>query len=250
MPLTSPLPHLRGTDGAELRAEGRELVLTHPDRELRIPFGAVARVHAEQRGIAVELTAPAEVEPSVYRVVGVDAAAATVFADTVNAALPRPGGEPGTALTRFKRWSAGLGLALLAPAVAAGIAGGVAVGLAILFLGALGAVLTAFGGVGLYLTRTHLHLRRHGMAATAREVVLDGRTTYAYTDSTGATHPVRSKPKPTVRVSYDPRNPGSAVVHQPAAATAVQGVLSLAVAAFGIACLVGAGGYALDAFTG
>lgn len=63
-------------------------MLRRPDAELRIPFAAIARVHAERRHLAVELLAPAGATSTVYRVADVSAAGASAFADAVNAALP------------------------------------------------------------------------------------------------------------------------------------------------------------------
>ncbi|XIE78455.1 hypothetical protein AB6O49_10535 [Streptomyces sp. SBR177] len=95
MPISSPIPVLQGDRGTELRSSGEELVLRRRDAELRIPFAAIARVRAARREVAVELTAPAGTEPTVHRIEDVSAAAASVFAEAVNAALPEraPGEE-------------------------------------------------------------------------------------------------------------------------------------------------------------
>jgi hypothetical protein len=88
MSITSPIPVLQNDAGSELRSLGEELLLRHPYEEVRIPLAAIARVRAEGRQVAVELRAPADLEPTVYRMADVSGAAASVFADTVNAALP------------------------------------------------------------------------------------------------------------------------------------------------------------------
>ncbi|MFE5796864.1 IS5 family transposase [Streptomyces sp. NPDC056503] len=56
--------------------------------ETRIPLQAVRRVRAEGSAVAVELTAPAGTTPAVHWVDAMSEAAATVFADAVNATLP------------------------------------------------------------------------------------------------------------------------------------------------------------------
>ncbi|MER6996970.1 hypothetical protein [Streptomyces sp. NPDC000410] len=67
---------------------GRGVAPAPPRQEPRISLAAIARVRAEGRAVAVELTAPAGAAPAVHRVEGVSEAAGTVFADAVNDALP------------------------------------------------------------------------------------------------------------------------------------------------------------------
>ncbi|MGW9448010.1 hypothetical protein [Streptomyces sp. NPDC055632] len=95
MPITFPsVPVLRGAQGSELRSDPAGLLLRCPREEVRIPLAAVARVYADGRAVAVELTAPAGTEPTRYRIEGVSRASATVFGEAVNGALPeRPAGE-------------------------------------------------------------------------------------------------------------------------------------------------------------
>ncbi|MEU9863121.1 hypothetical protein AB0D99_19850 [Streptomyces sp. NPDC047971] len=95
MPITFPsVPVLRGAQGAELRSEPAGLLLRGPRGEVRIPLAAVARVHADGRAVAIELTAPAGTEPTRYRIEGVPRASATVFGEAVNGLLPeRPADE-------------------------------------------------------------------------------------------------------------------------------------------------------------
>ncbi|MFE5937168.1 hypothetical protein ACFQ69_17455 [Streptomyces sp. NPDC056470] len=88
MPSTSPIPVLRGSGGVVLQVEDDDLVLTGGRKKTRIPFRAVLSVWAQGRAVTIELTAPAGSTPAVYRIGGMGEAAATVFADVVNASLP------------------------------------------------------------------------------------------------------------------------------------------------------------------
>ncbi|MFD8009490.1 hypothetical protein [Streptomyces sp. NPDC058955] len=58
MPMTSPIPVLRGAGDAVLRSDGDALLLSRPDEETRIPLRAVRRVRTEGGTVVVELTAP------------------------------------------------------------------------------------------------------------------------------------------------------------------------------------------------
>ncbi|WP_329120768.1 hypothetical protein [Streptomyces sp. NBC_01353] len=241
MSITSPIPVLQGSRGTELRSEGEELVLSRSDEVLRIPFAAIARVRAEGRDVALELTAPALAEPTVYRIEDVSRAAATVFADVVNGVLPeRPAGEAavdGATLvttrslrapaeeedeeadptgTRIKWAGIGLGIALVAFSVVVGIAGKhVGRGIAVLLLGALGAAATIVVGGMILSAWERWYLPRYGITVEASQVFLDGRTTYAYADAEGKLHPISSSPKgETIRVAYSPRKGKGAVVCQ------------------------------------
>ncbi|MFH8473637.1 hypothetical protein [Streptomyces sp. NPDC018000] len=241
MSITSPIPVLRGDKGTELRSEGEELLLRRPDDELRIPLAAIARVRAERRDVAVELTAPAGAEPTVYRVEDVSGAAAAVFADAVNGALPeRPAGEEavdGSTLvtTRslraadddeeeeegedggpnlVKRAALVAGVALVALCVVVGIAGEhVGRAIATLLLGALGVAATFAACAAMLTAWESWYLPRYGITVDARQIFLDGNDTYAYTDTSGVTRPVYSPPKgDSVRVAYHPHKPKRAVV--------------------------------------
>ncbi|MFE2561179.1 hypothetical protein ACFXGT_35250, partial [Streptomyces sp. NPDC059352] len=92
MSTTSPIPVLRGSGGVVLQAEDDDLVLTRGREKTRIPLRAVRRVRTEGRAVAVELTAPPGSTPAVHRIGGVSEAAATMFADAVNA-LPERADE-------------------------------------------------------------------------------------------------------------------------------------------------------------
>ncbi|MBC2908069.1 hypothetical protein [Streptomyces cupreus] len=90
MSIMSPIPVLQGRDGTVLSAEQEGLVLERSGEELTIPAEAIARVHAKARSVTVELRAPLGATPSVHRIEDVSEAAATAFADAVNALLPEP----------------------------------------------------------------------------------------------------------------------------------------------------------------
>ncbi|MFF9017500.1 hypothetical protein ACF09C_31640 [Streptomyces sp. NPDC014870] len=244
MSITSPIPVLHGDRGTELRSEGEGLLLRRRDDELRIPLVAIARVRAERRAVTIELTAPAGTEPTEYGVTDVSAAAATAFADAVNAALPertadepavdgstlvvtrslvsgddgedgeaddaRPRGLPKPA--KWATWAANGAIALLA--VAVGVAdGNWGRGIATLLLGelAIGAVFLAWAG--LMSVWEGWYLRRYGITVETRQVYRNGTDTNAYTATDGVTRYVGGTDKGrTVRVAYHPRKPGTAVV--------------------------------------
>ncbi|MEJ8641234.1 hypothetical protein WKI68_06575 [Streptomyces sp. MS1.HAVA.3] len=50
MSITPSIPVLRGSRGSDLRVTGEELILRRARQEYRIPFAAVALVHAERSG--------------------------------------------------------------------------------------------------------------------------------------------------------------------------------------------------------
>ncbi|MFB7375573.1 hypothetical protein ACFC0D_37765 [Streptomyces sp. NPDC056222] len=241
MSITSPIPVLQGDKGTELRSADEELMLRRPDDELRIPLTAIARVQAERRAVSIELTAPAGATPTVYRVTDVSAAAASVFADVVNAALPeRAEGETvidGATLVVTRSLIAGEeededdevrgGLPKPAKwttytAFAAVAALAVVVGLldrnwgrgiATLLLGELGVGASFLAWAGLTSVWEDWYLRRYGITVDARQIYRNGTTTNAYTDTDGVTRYVggSNKGKP-VQVAYHPRKPLTAVV--------------------------------------
>ncbi|MEU4126806.1 hypothetical protein [Streptomyces virginiae] len=245
MSISSPIPVLQGDKGTALRADGEELLLRRQDDELRIPLAAIAFVHAEGRSVSVELTAPAGAEATVYRVKDVSAAAATIFADAVNAALPvRAEGEPlvdGSRLvvTRSLVAETGTGDAerdeddvpvgfpspakwATCAAVSAVVLLAVVVGLldrnwgrgiATLLLGELGVAASFLAGLGLISTWEHWYLRRYGITVDTLQVYRNGTDTNAYTDSAGVTRYIggTNKGRP-VQVAYHPRKPRTAAV--------------------------------------
>ncbi|GGS34221.1 hypothetical protein Snoj_01350 [Streptomyces nojiriensis] len=178
---------------------------------------------------------PAGGDPTVYRVKDVSAAAATVFADVVNAALPeRAGGEPlvdGSALvvTRSLVSDAedgeeGVPVGLPSPAkwatctavsaiavltVVVGLLGrNWGRGIATLLLGELGVGASFLAWPGLVSTWEDWYLCRHGITVDARQVYRNGTDTNAYTDSAGTSAgATRAGPSrsPATRGSLGPR---------------------------------------------
>jgi hypothetical protein len=243
MSITSPIPVLQNDAGSELRSLGEELLLRHPYEEVRIPLAAIARVRAEGRQVAVELRAPADLEPTVYRMADVSGAAASVFADTVNAALPdradgvetvdgstlvvtvdlrNPGEEveeeeeeapdrdPGFTFVKWAGVASGVALTALSAAV--GIEVNASRGIAMLLLGGLGMAVVLVAYAAIWSGWEAWYLPRYGVTVEGRQVFLDGRTTYAYTDSSGKLRAVSSSPRgDSIRVAYHPRRPREAV---------------------------------------
>ncbi|PWI12600.1 hypothetical protein DI272_43840 [Streptomyces sp. Act143] len=217
---TSPIPVLRGSGGTTLQADGDALALRRWRKEKRIPLQAVRQVCAEGRALAVELTAPAGTTPTVFRVRGVSAAAAAVFADAVTARLPEEREADGAALVtegtptesedeaywrKLKICAWGVGLVTVGVAVAMAIVGS---GFrAFLFL-ILNPVTLAIAVLGLYAMRTpyyEWYLPRYGITV---EAVYRGPRSYAYTDLHGTVR-TASVPgnAPTRRVAYHPDRP-------------------------------------------
>ncbi|MFF8382382.1 hypothetical protein [Streptomyces kanasensis] len=220
---TSLIPVLRGSGGTTLQAEEDALVLRRWRKEKRIPLQAVRQVRAEGRALAVELTAPAGTNPTVFRVRSVSAAAAAVFADAVTARLPEEREADGEALVtegtpaesegeayrrklKLCRWA--VGLVTVAVAVAMAIVGsGV---FALLFLICTPVTLGILV-LGLYAMRTpyyEWYLPRYGITV---EAVHRGYRNYAYTDLHGVARTASvASYDPTKRVAYHPDRPGEA----------------------------------------
>ncbi|MFI6874532.1 hypothetical protein ACIBL6_13915 [Streptomyces sp. NPDC050400] len=242
-PVPVPVPVLQGDRGTELRSLGAELLLRRPDAELRIPLAAIARVHAVRRDVTVELTAGTGGEPITYRVTDVSAAAATVFADAVNAALPeRSAGEETVdgstlvvirslvfdddevavdendvriGLPSFGRWllyAACAAVAVLAVVVGL-VDGDWSRAIATLLLGEGGVWLTYFTVMGATMSWREWYLPRYGITVYGQQVFRDGETPHAFTATDGVTRYItgHNKGRP-VRVAYHPRNPANAVV--------------------------------------
>jgi hypothetical protein len=97
--ITPSIPVVQGSGKTFLQYahEDEALLLSRRHDETRIPLAAIARVRAEGRALAVELTTPAGTVPAVHRIDGVSEAAATMFASALNAALPEAAGRDTTA---------------------------------------------------------------------------------------------------------------------------------------------------------
>jgi hypothetical protein len=223
----------------------------------------------------VELTAPAGSVPAVHRVEGVSEAAATVFADTVNAALPEraEGSEvvDGSALvtvralteSREERRTRTLkisGLAVLvlivALAMAVGIHGVWSIAVLILLSGPLGAGITAFGAMAMLLVHYQWYLPRYGITVEAERLEdtsgLLGRSgNYAYTDMHGVSRPTYIKGSATtVQVAYHPRRPGTVVPCYSWLRKAWDTVFCLGILLIGLAIDAGVVVMAVGAFQG
>ncbi|WP_225803540.1 DUF3592 domain-containing protein [Streptomyces sp. NK15101] len=220
---TSPSLVLRGSGSAVLRFAGGAVTLGLPDKGHHIPLAAIAVVHARGRTVEVELTAPNGAEPVVYRVEDVSEAAATAFADSVNDALPEEEAYDGAELVTTRaveaaaprRWPLAIGAAVpvLALDVFLGAAGGArSAGLfwPALLVVAVGVLLVHVMGRGLYRM---WHLPRHGITVVAEFSHHTNRTrVYRYTDTRGASHTYdHNVGGASVEVSYDPRDPKTAV---------------------------------------
>ncbi|MFJ7157375.1 hypothetical protein ACIQUQ_20795 [Streptomyces sp. NPDC101118] len=279
---SSPIPVLQGDRGTELRSTGEELLLRRPDAELRIPLAAIARVHAERRDLSVELTAPTGAEPTLYRITDVSAAAASVFAEAVNAALPeRSAGEAtvdGSTLVVHRSlllddeeeedadehevpvglrspntWPAYACYAAVgALAVAVGLLdGNWGRGIATLLLGEVGVGITLLASGVVVLTWKDWYLPRYGITVDAQQIYRDGETTNTFTATDGVTRHISGDDKGRpVRVAYHPRNPMTAVVLRTGWQTRV-GELVLALFVLTLAALAAYGTYrlCLPAFT-
>ncbi|MFE0646462.1 hypothetical protein ACFW2Y_33400 [Streptomyces sp. NPDC058877] len=264
---TSSPPVLQGRRGTVLSAENDGLILERPGEELHVPAFAIARIHAEGRSVAVELRAPAGVEPTVHRIEDVSEAAALAFADAVNARLPEQTEEiDGAACTvlhalassrreqfvrRLKRFVFGCLGTVVALCVAVGAAGGDGLALAIAGV-PIGVITTAGLGFGAYHVWTWNRERRllkHGITVVASTVDMPGMCLYTDTAGTNRTLPHLGF-APNVRVGYDPRDPSDAVVLQEPSVRR----LNIALGAFVLFC--GLNGVALlaamavDAFSG
>ncbi|MFF8605747.1 hypothetical protein ACF06X_07390 [Streptomyces sp. NPDC015346] len=228
MSISSPIPVLRGSGGVVLQAEEDDLVLTRGREETRIPLQAVRTVQAEGRAVAVELTAPAGSTPAVHRVGGVSEAAATMFADAVNASLPESADESaeaadGSALVtvstltesdedawfrKFTFWAWTAGLLIVAMTVVIGILGPMEMAVLFLLVTPFGVGITAFGAGLLSHMYDIWYLPRHGITVEAKR----NGVSYVYTDMQGATHSridlLGRSTAPTVQVAYRPGRPG------------------------------------------
>ncbi|MCX5390615.1 hypothetical protein [Streptomyces sp. NBC_00094] len=254
----SPSLVLRGSGSTVLRFEGEggAVSLGRPGEDHRIPLGAIAHVRAEGRVAMIELTAPTGVEPASYRVEDVSEAAATAFADAVNAALPERTEDavdgstlvtthltpPTPAPARRRIGTVGVvGLCVLAVAVAlcvtAGVAGGWGYAVTVLFpvpFALLGAGIAGVIGHGLYAQRAY---PKHGITVMAEFSHYDARSrVYRYADTTGAEHTYNGSGGQWIELSYLPRAPHRATT----VATRRERIGLAGLALFGVA--LGGGG--------
>ncbi|MFD3534660.1 hypothetical protein [Streptomyces sp. NPDC058664] len=234
MSITSPIPVLRGSGGVVLQAEDDDLVLTRGRQETRIPLQAVRTVRTEGRAVAVELKAPRGSTPAVHRVGGVSEAAATMFADAVNASLPERADESAEAadgsvlvtvstltesdedawFRKFTFWAWTAGLLIVAMAVVIALLGPMELAVLFLLVTPFGVGITVFGAVSVKGMYDVWYLPRHGITVEAKR---DG-VSYVYTDVQGATHSridlLGKSTAPTVQVAYRPGRPDiSTFVH-------------------------------------
>ncbi|MFD5619524.1 hypothetical protein [Streptomyces yangpuensis] len=279
MSTSSPLPVLRGNRGAVLRRDGDALVLRRSAEEMRIPFAAIARIRAEGRAVAVELTAPGGAVPAVHRLDGVSAASAGVFASAVTNGLPsRPRDaeavDGSTLVTveavtesaneRRARWAKRGAITVVlgfgALSVAMGVVGGNAatwfLGVMVLIVGPAGTAVTAVGAGGMWLAYLAWFLPRHGITVEAVRVSdttdLLGRSgNYAYTDTSGTSHRRYVKGSAaTVPIAYHPAKPATAVVCHSWGRKLWDTVFCLGVLLFGLALLASAVVLAIGTFQG
>ncbi|GLX21996.1 MULTISPECIES: hypothetical protein [Streptomyces] len=234
MPIT-PIPVLRGGKRTDLRAAEGELVLRRAGREHRIPFEAVALVHAERRAVEVRLRAPEGRAPDVYRIEGVSAVAATAFARAVHSALPpipegaaavdgaalvtaRPAErEPRTPreeLGRRVKWMAWT--SLLAVAVMSVVVSFATHPVMMIFVWLTGGVGFPFAAAVVLLlpkAAERWRLPRHGITVTAEYAHSAAEPTlYLYGDLEGYTRTFYdASGRLRLEVSYDPQDPGRVV---------------------------------------
>ncbi|MEU5216066.1 hypothetical protein AB0G79_07690 [Streptomyces sp. NPDC020807] len=225
---TSPIPALRGPDGTGARVDGRTLLVRQVMEEMQVYLEAVARLRAEGRTLAVELTAEAGAVPAVYRYEGADEASVAAFADAVNALLPEtPARVDGTQymagvrlgrdlqerrLHRVLRRSSLYGACVVVAAtVAAGFVMPAAATAGVAVFATLGMLVLVGCAAALYGPYREAYLRRHGVRVTAERV--PGESRYAYRDASGLERVVRGSGEAwTLDVLYDPRDSGRVLV--------------------------------------
>ncbi|MFD5108905.1 hypothetical protein [Streptomyces cinereoruber] len=208
---------LRGRGDAVLRFTGAAVVLGRADGEHHIPLEAIESVHPEGRSVEVELIALADAEPAVYRVEDVSEAAATAFADAVEAALPDEVVDvDGSALVTHRPPA----VPVLALDVFLGVAGRLEYALAFW----IAFVVTAVGGLLAGDMGRDLHrmwrLPRYGITVTAESWhKAYGSWVYRYRDTTGVLHTYKTRSVlASKELSYDPRDPKVATHHEEAPA--------------------------------
>ncbi|MER7534877.1 hypothetical protein ABTX77_08805 [Streptomyces sp. NPDC097704] len=230
MSIISSIPVLKGHGGTDLTASPEGLLLRSRHDELSIPGEAIARVRAEGGSVAVELRVPAGAAPAAHGIEGVDAFAATAFADGVNSLLIAPDEEVDgrslvvlrtfktrweqAAMRRMKWQALGCLVVIVALSVIGGTAGGAVYPVGIVMIGAItGACLM---GATLELGGwTHRRrIRRHGVKEFARPANVPGM--YLYVDRAGMTRTVSNfGGAPYLEIAYDPKDPADVFTLRP-----------------------------------
>ncbi|GEB58659.1 hypothetical protein GCM10017674_04450 [Streptomyces gardneri] len=195
---------------------------------MHIPLKAIGRVRAEGRAVAIELTAAAGAVPAVHRYEDVDEAAATAFAEAVNAALPEEKEAvdgtrylSGNRLTdlhvtklfrRLKRAALYGALVIVALCVLLIATGHAVAGVAMIPGGAFALFFLVIGSGAGYPSYEEWHLRKRGVTVAAEQVPGEPGM-YVYVDPVGLHRTVRKFAGTwTIDVAYDPQDPGRVVV--------------------------------------
>ncbi|MFF9338249.1 hypothetical protein ACF1CG_00575 [Streptomyces sp. NPDC014773] len=226
------LPVLRGRDGAVLAAEDLGLVLDLAHEQVVFTADGLGRIRAEGRSVLIELRARAGTTPRVHRIDDVDEAAATAFADGVNALLANRtddddvDGAPFAVvrslrptwrkrfLRRMARGALWHLLALVAACAAAGAYGRWDVVLLTVLLGGLSWLGLWLGLYGVIRSRRERWLQRHGVTATATRATTRGA--YVYPDATGTYRGfVHGEAGPAITVAHPPGDPADVLVPVP-----------------------------------
>ncbi|MFB7451630.1 hypothetical protein [Streptomyces sp. NPDC056194] len=231
MSIIPSTPVVQGAKKTSLRLDGDGVLLSTPHEEARIPLAAIERIRAEGRSVTVELTAPSGATRYAHRIAGASAAAAAMFADTVNAALPGTAGRDTTAdgtalvetrpvrLSRRARklrrilWGSVGALGLLAAMCVLAALGGDPLAMIILIpAGLVSTAALAVGANALANWYREWRLTRHGITTFAAEVP-ERPGMYLYTDPAGRIrHVFTFAGGIAVKVSYDPHDAGNVVL--------------------------------------
>lgn len=226
----SSLPVLRGRGGAVLSAEDIGLVLDLPREQVTFTPDGLGRIRAEGRSVLIELRAKPGATPHVHRIDDVDEAAATAFADGVNAILANRtdsddvDGAPFAVVrslaptwrTRFHRrilrgtlWHL---LALVVLCLVAGSLGRWDLVLLTVPIGGFAWLGLWPGLYGVIRARRERWLRGHGVMVTATRATMS-RGAYIYPDATGTYRGfLHGEAGPTITVAHPPEDPADVLV--------------------------------------
>ncbi|MEW1904466.1 MULTISPECIES: hypothetical protein [unclassified Streptomyces] len=229
----SSLPVLRGRDGAVLFVEDIGLVLDLPREQVTFTPDGLGRIRAEGRSVLIELRSKAGATPRVHRIDDVDEAAATAFADGVNAILANRtdsddvDGAPFAVVRslaptwrmRFHRrilrgtlWHL---LALVVLCVVAGSLDRWDLVLLTVLVGGLAWLGLWPGLYGVIRARRERWLYRHGVMVTATRATMS-RGGYVYPDATGTYRGfLHGEAGPTITVAHPPEDPSDVLVPVP-----------------------------------